>query len=149
LHELNTKAPFGKVQLISVMVEGDWASTLQHLSLLLVALPRVMARHVSLFPKFVAAVVEEGARVFGLYLTEPSPLFVFDRTFSNAGGVFRVRLWAAHGGVDLSTNKADERLDRLVVVDHAQMSQRTARRRHSNAWNLPPFDDRYGIVYEV
>ena len=51
--------------------------------------------------------------------------------------------------MNLSTYKAHERLDRIVVVDLGELSKRTARRRHTNAWNLPPLDDGDGAVHAV
>ena len=56
--ELNSQAPLGEVALVRVRAGRAWASTLQHLPLLLVAFLRVMAAHVSLFPELVAAIVE-------------------------------------------------------------------------------------------
>ena len=56
--ELNSQAPLSKVALMRLHAGRAWASTLQHLSLLLVAFLRVMAAHVSFFPKLVAAIVE-------------------------------------------------------------------------------------------
>ena len=58
LQELNSQAPLGKVALLRLRAGRAWASTLQHLPLLRVAFLRVMAAHVSLFPKLVAAIVE-------------------------------------------------------------------------------------------
>ena len=77
----------------------------------------------------------------GFYSTEPVPAHVLDRTLGAFAGLFLEWLWAPHGAVDLPTHEAHERLDRFVVVDRGQMSQRTARRRQANAWYLPPLDD--------
>ena len=56
--ELNSQAPLGEVALVRLRAGRAWASTLQHLPLLLVAFLRVMTAQVSLFPELVAAVVE-------------------------------------------------------------------------------------------
>ena len=85
----------------------------------------------------------------GFYSTEPVPAHVFDGRLGALGGLFLERLWASHGAVDLPTHEAHERLDRFVVVHRGQMSQRTARRRHANAWYLPPLDHGHGVVHEV
>ena len=58
LQKLNSQAPLGEVALLRLRVGRAWASTLKHLPLLLVAFLSVMAAHVSLFPKLVAAIVE-------------------------------------------------------------------------------------------
>ncbi len=84
-----------------------------------------------------------------LYVNEPIPAHVVDRTLGVLGGLFLERLRAAHGGMNLSTHKAYERLDGLIVVDRGEKSQRTARRRHADAWYLAPLDNRHGAVHEV
>ena len=56
--ELNSQTPLGEVALLRLRAGRAWASTLQYLPLLLVAILSVMAAHVSLFPKLVAAIVE-------------------------------------------------------------------------------------------
>ena len=56
--ELHSQTPLGEVALVRLRAGRAWASTLKHLPLLLVAFLSVMAAHVSLFPKLVAAIVE-------------------------------------------------------------------------------------------
>ena len=56
--ELNSQAPLSEVALGRLRAWRAWASTLKHLPLLLVTFLSVLATHVSLFPKLVAAIVE-------------------------------------------------------------------------------------------
>ena len=80
---------------------------------------------------------------------EPLAVDVLNRSISVSRRVCVGKVRPVHGSMDLSANKAHERLDIIVVVDLGEASKRTARRCHSNAWYLTPFDNGDSIVHEV